>query len=103
MDGASVRGLSYPSHSNAASSSAPGPGSASASEHGGEEEWEKVSVCGSASDAGDREVDAVLDEFMMVGIGEDDGPGSGGTWDRLSELDCNSMPSSTRSAVFPPC
>ena len=41
-------------------------------------------------------MDAVLEEFMMVGIGEDDGPGSGGTWDRLSELDCHSMPGSNR-------
>lgn len=68
-------------------------GSTSGSEHGGEEEWERISVTGSASEAGDHEVDAVLEEFMMVGIGEND-PGGAGAWDRLAELEVTSRHSS---------
>ena len=97
MDGVSARGAHRAQRNSATDSDAGGgPGSASASEHGGEEEWERVSVAGSASEAGDREVDAVLEDFMMVGIGEDSVLSDMPAWDRLPELECGSTPGSAR-------
>ena len=98
MDGVvSTRGAHRAPRNSATDLDGSGPGSASASEHGGEEEWERVSVAGSASEAGDREVDAVLEDFMMVGIGEDSVLSDAcGAWDRVPELECGSMPGSAR-------